>query len=57
MKHLRLVRFALVAAGVSVAVPSFACGDHEKGGKDANADKTKSEKNDKKDDKKPANPA
>jgi hypothetical protein len=56
MNTLRLVRFALVAAGVSVAVPSFACGDHEKG-KDTNADKSKSEKNDKKDDKKPSNPA
>jgi hypothetical protein len=56
MKTLRLVRLALVAAGVSVTVPAFACGEHEKG-KDTNADKSKSEKNDKKDEKKPANPA
>lgn len=58
MKTLRLVRLALVAAGVSVAVPAFACGDHEKG-KDGSAstDKNKSEKNDKKDEKKPTNPA
>jgi hypothetical protein len=62
MTTLRLVRLALVAAGVSVAAPSFAsvvplCGDHEKG-KDANADKNKSEnKDNKKEEKKPANPA
>jgi hypothetical protein len=56
MKTLRLVRLALVAAGVSVAVPAFACGEHEKG-KDTNADKSKTEKNDKKDEKKPTNPA
>jgi hypothetical protein len=53
MKTLRLVRLAVVAAGVSVAVPAFACGEHDKG-KDTNADKTK---NDKKDEKKPTNPA
>jgi hypothetical protein len=53
-----MVRLALVAAGVSVAVPAFACGDHEKG-KDTNADKSKNESNKdgKKEEKKPANPA
>ncbi len=65
MTTLRLVRLALVAAGVSVAAPSFAsvvplCGDHDHDkGKDTNADnKNKSEnKDNKKEEKKPANPA
>lgn len=63
MTTLRMVRLALVAAGVSVAAPSFAsvvplCGDHDKG-KDTNADnKNKSEnKDNKKEEKKPTNPA
>jgi hypothetical protein len=56
MTTLRIVRLALVAAGVSFAVPAFACGDHDKG-KDTSADKSKGENKDKKDEKKPANPA
>jgi hypothetical protein len=63
MTTLHMVRLALVAAGVTVAAPTFAsvvplCGEHEKG-KDTNADKSKNESNKdgKKEEKKPANPA
>jgi hypothetical protein len=57
----RFVRFPLLLAGIAFAAPSFAsvvplCGDHEKG-KDATSEKDKNENKDKKDEKKPANPA
>ena len=61
--HLRSLRFVLVAAGLSVAAPSYAsavtplCGG-EKGGQDENKGKT--DNNTKKDNpppKKPTNPA
>ena len=53
-----LVRLSLVAAGLAVAVPSFAavtplCGDHDKGAES----KDKTEKKKEKEDKKPTNPA
>ena len=61
--HLRSLRFALVAAGLTVAAPSFAsavtplCGG-EKGGHDEKHDeKTKSENKKEKEPKKPTNPA
>ncbi len=59
----KLVRLSLLAAGLAFAAPSFAsvvplCDGHSKGDKDAKqSDKSKTENKDKKDEKKPANPA
>ena len=60
--HLRSLRLVLVAAGITVAAPSFAsvvtplCGD-DKGSDEKHGDKNKSENKKEKEPKKPSNPA